>query len=118
MQKLFLVIGAAGYALGYAVIQAAPTVLQEVAGMAVITNATMFVIAGLWPSQTRQKIGEGELGGLPFDLYNDGSVVVTDKHRRRTRFPSIEMLERCLQSQYPSDSRANLYFEGWGIKME
>lgn len=118
MKAIFTLIGVAGYFLGISTLLDAPTITQQIFAAAIILNASMFLIAGLWPSSGRTKIGSGELGGLPFDYYDDGTVAAMNSRGKRTRFPSFEVFERCLKSQFPSKEPAALYYDGWGKRIE
>ncbi|ORE91002.1 hypothetical protein [Aurantimonas sp. 22II-16-19i] len=114
MKTIFTLIGVAGYFVGVSALLDAPTITQQIFALAIILNASLFAIAGLWPSRSRQKVGSGEIGGLQFDYYDDGTVAAVNGRGKRTRFPSFEVFERCLKSQHPSKEEASLYYDGWG----
>lgn len=123
MKAVFGIIAGLGYLVGFGILVGASNVLQEGIAILILTNANMFFIAALWPLTAEAKpVGKGEIGGLPFECFTDGSVVVAFDKRTRTRFPSFEMMERVLRNHDLAAGGAGkeprLMFEGWGHKVD
>lgn len=119
MKAIFVVLSVLFGATGFAAFLNGPAVTQQIAGGILLVVAALFMIAGLHPAgRARKKIGSGEIAGLPFDYFDDGTVIALNDRGKKTIFPSFSLFERCLQSQHPSAQQAAVFYEGWGKKMQ
>ena len=118
MKKTFLCIALVGLALALIIMTGALALFGATDGLLVVLIASQFLIAALWPERQPRRIGSGEISGLPFEAFDNGTVTLTHPTSRETHFASFEMMERVLFDQELTNGGSGepppVMFEGWG----